>query len=670
MLFIGEGAVEMHDDQSDPRRLCSGYPIPSENYCDQPYVVKTSDGAWLCAITTGSGREGDPGQHVVTMRSTNLGKTWSNPVPVEPACHPESSYSVLLKNDDGRIYCFYNHNTDDLRHVIADDPPYVGGRCRRVDSLGYYVFRFSDDHGRSWSTERYAVPVREMEIDRQNPYQGKVRFFWNVGVPIVHAGNVYLPLHKVGGFGKGFFKRSEGVLLHSPNLMGERDPTKIRWETFPVGDVGLKAPPGGGPIAEEQSYCVLSDGGIHCIYRTIDGHPASSYSRDRGRTWATPEYATFGSGRRMKHPRAAVFAWRCGNGKYLCWFHNHGGRNYEHRNPAWVCGGEEYEAADGKRIRWSEPEVLLYDGDPGTRISYPDLVEDAGRYFITETQKHVGRVHEIPQWLLEAVWGQFDCCRAVTDHCILALSFGEAVPEVTRFPALSAFVPRGRRADADPDCGAVSCLSGFSIEMMIRSRNWKPNQVLLDTRGDDGKGIAVLLNECAAVELVMCDGRSESRWHGRPGLIRPGKLHHVVINVDLGPRIVSMVIDGEFDDGGSHRQFGWGWFSPWLGCINTAPYPRDLADPMLDVTGGFDHPSDNIARIGPQFDGQVHALWLYDRCLLTSEAVGNYRARVNAPSVVTRTPHVEVVEHALAKGCMSAEPARLRNPSTTRLPGE
>ncbi|MDX9794458.1 MAG: hypothetical protein RBU24_13215, partial [Kiritimatiellia bacterium] len=45
----------------DARHLSNGWTIPSNHYADQPYIVKTDDGAWLCVITTGSGREGAPG---------------------------------------------------------------------------------------------------------------------------------------------------------------------------------------------------------------------------------------------------------------------------------------------------------------------------------------------------------------------------------------------------------------------------------------------------------------------------------------------------------------------------------------------------------------------------------------------------------------------------------
>ena len=109
----------------DPRNIRNGLVIPTETYSDQPYVVHTGDGAWLCVVTTGVGHEGQSGQHVVTLRSADQGKTWSTPVDVEPADGPEASYAVLLKAPPGtpqagRIFCFYNHNTDNVREVIAD----------------------------------------------------------------------------------------------------------------------------------------------------------------------------------------------------------------------------------------------------------------------------------------------------------------------------------------------------------------------------------------------------------------------------------------------------------------------------------------------------------------------------------------------------------------------
>lgn len=591
---------------ADWRNIRTGREIPTETYVDQPYVVQTNDGAWLCVLTTGSGREGARGQHVVSLRSVDQGRTWAEPVDIEPADGPEASYAVLLKVPSGRVYAFYNHNTDNRRRVRADDPPYQGGFCSRVDTQGYYVFKYTDDHGRHWSKQRYTVPVREFEIDRQNPYGGKVRFFWNVGKPFTHAGAAFVPLHKVGGFGRGFITRSEGVLLKSSNILTERDPNRIVWETLPDGDVGLRAPPGGGPIAEEQSFCVLSDGSFYCVYRTVDGHPACSYSRDGGHTWSTPQYARYADGRLIKHPRAANFVWRCGQGRYLYWFDNHGGRSYDDRNPAWLCAGIEADSPQGKIIKWSQPEIVLYDDDTYVRMSYPDLIEDDNEFFLTETQKDVARVHPIDGQWLDKLWGQFENSSVATDGLRLDLpETGEVVPSRVPMPTLPAFIGR---ETSRADHGTRDLRNGFTVELWATLDHLSPGQVLVDSRTESGQGLCLQTSRRETVEIVLNDGRTENRWACDPGHLEAGRKHHIIVTVDGGPRIITFIIDGKLCDGGAFRQFGWGRFSPNLRHSN----------------------GDSTLWIGPNLDGRIHRLRIYTRRLRTSEAVGNYHAGASA----------------------------------------
>lgn len=587
----------------DPRHIINGSIIPDESYADQPYIVKTDDGAWLCVLTTGKGAEGEGGQHVISTRSTDRGRTWSTPVAVEPPDGPEASYAVLLKVPSGRVYVFYNHNTDNIRKVIAENPPYKDGFVTRVDSLGHFVFKYTDDGGRSWSSRRYEIPQRDFEIDRKNPYGGKVKFFWTVGKAFTYQGAGYVPLHKVGGFGEGFFTSSEGVLLRSANILTERDPSRITWETLPEGDKGIRTPAeGGGPIAEEQSFSVMSDGSIFCVFRTIDGHSAYSYSRDGGRTWEPSQYMRFADGRLMKHPRAANFAWRCENGRYIYWFHNHGGRfirehprrrtiAYEDRNPVWLVGGVEADSPKGKIIRWSQPEIALYDDDPYIRMSYPDLVEDGGNYFLTETQKDVARVHTVSPVLLEGMWNQFDAQEFSREGLVLDLANpgGQSV----KMPGLPLFLRRSTRADY----GTEDLRTGFTIDLMA---GVKAGETLLDNRTPDGKGFVLRAIDGNAVELILSDGRTESRWASDPGTVALGSLHHITAIVDGGPKIISFVIDGRLNDGGDSRQFGWGRFNPNLRSVNGAE--------QLRIGSG------------------VQQLRIYNRYLRTSEAIAGFRA--------------------------------------------
>lgn len=385
----------------DPRNIRYGYEIPSEGYCDQPYVVKAHDGAWLCVMTTGKGREGEPGQHIVATRSTDLGKTWSPLIDIEPADGPEASWAMPLITPSGRIYVFYTHNAENLREVLVD-PGHEHLR-HRVDSLGEYAFKCSEDGGRTWTPERYYMPVREMAVDRNNPYGGRVRFFWGVGKPITRDGVMYFGFAKIGRFGEGFAAGSETCFMRSDNILSEQEPAKIRWETLPEGEHGLRSPE--GDIAEEPSLVALSDGSLFCTYRTVAGRPCHAYSRNGGRTWTPPALMTYyPGGPLVSHPRAANFVRRLSNARYLYWFHNHDGKGYEGRNPAWLLGGVERDSTEGKVICWSRPQVVLYDEDRNTRISYPDFIEDNGRLFITETQKTTARVHEVEPELLELLW--------------------------------------------------------------------------------------------------------------------------------------------------------------------------------------------------------------------------------------------------------------------------
>ena len=593
---------------ADARLISTGKIIPSEGYADQPYIVKTDDGAWLCVMTTGKGVEGAGGQHVVSMRSTDQGRTWDKIVPIEPTDGPEASYAVLLKVPYGRIYAFYNHNTDNVRELKREDK----GVYKRVDSLGHYVFKFSDDHGRTWSAKRYEVPLREFECDRNNIYGGKLRFFWNVGRPLILGDAAIMVMHKVGAMGDGFFAQSEGAFFKSKNILTERNPEKITFETLPDGDQGLRTPAGGGRVAEEQSIVKLSDGSLYCVYRTIDGWPTCAYSRDGGHTWTPPAYASYTpGGQRVKHPRAANFAWNCSNGKFLYWFHNHGGKfvgelgangkggrsPYDDRNPAWLMAGQEISTPQGRMIEWSQPEILLYEDDPYIRMSYPDLVEDDGKYYVTETQKTIGHLHEILKPLVDGLFGQFTRQTVATNGMVLKATAAQLAAKEVPMPKLPEFNKRDNQSE---DQRGMDLRAGFSLDLWLQLDTLNSGQIVLDSRNAAGQGILVTTTENGALKLAMNDGRQSASWDSDGGELKAGKLQHVVITVDGGPKIITFVVNGVLCDGGDERQFGWGRYSPTLRTPNGA------------VT----------AKLTPA----IRALRIYQRALRTSEAVGNFRA--------------------------------------------
>lgn len=565
----------------DFRYIDRGKPIPREQYTDQPYVVVADDGAWVCVLTTAYGQEGAAGTHVGITVSYDRGNTWTDLYFPEGDDLRESAYGVLLKTSFNRIYCFYNFNKNNLRNLICRKERL----SHRVDMQGALVFRYSDDSGKTWS-ERYEVPIRETKIDRENPYGGKVRMFWTVSKPFILDNDGYVIIHKIGDM----LTVSEGWLLRAVNMNTEKDPNKLVWETLPDGDIGLITPKGGGLIAEEQSMVVLSDKSIYCVYRSIDGHPVETYSRDKGHTWEQPQYKRYADNRLMKHPRAANFVWKCKNGKYLYWYHNNGSKWYENRNPAFLCSGIEYDTKEGRRIKWSQPEVLLYHEDPGVRMSYPDFIEDSDKYYITETQKLDARVHEIPEKFLQSLWNQFESSD-ITDEGLLSESEGKSVIDM---PELPVFCITDRKSHI---FATKSTESGVTFELIYKAGTGK--RKILDSRDASGKGVLIEQICDCRINILMNDGVNTCYRSSDKYMLKPDQINHIAIIIDGGPDIVSYVINGMYNDGGQDRIFGFGRFSTYFKDMNGKTKARVCKN--------------------------VLKLRIYGRALLTSEIISNGR---------------------------------------------
>ena len=558
----------------DWRNIRTGHEIPSEGYADQPYVVELRGEVWLCVLTTGKGAEGDKGQHIVATTSKDKGKTWSPLVDIEPADGPEASWAVPYVDAEGRVYVFYTYNGDRVGTL--------NGKPIRGDTLGWYCFRTSDDGGKTWSDKRYRLPVRTTACDLSNDWRGQVQMFWGIAKPVRIEYDILLPFTKLGKYMLG---EGEGWLFHGANFLYARRPDDVKWTLVPAGDRGIRSAQFGS-VQEEHVVARVGIGRLVCLFRTTTGYVGVSRSLDAGRTWSEPERLAYSpGGRPIKNPRANVKIWRSAYGRYLLWYHNHAGKDFEGRNPAWLAAGIE---KDG-RILWSQPEIVLYDPDPKTRMSYPDYMEDSGRFYLTETQKTVARVHEIDRSFLHALWSQFETRSIAGTGLALELRGEKCGPGATAtLPAL-------------PD---LSGGGGFSVEFWVRFDDLAGGQTIVDARAARGKGLAVELTGRGTIGLSMSDGTMRATADCDLGILTPGVWHHVVVTVDGGPKIVTFVVDGVLCDGGEKRECGWTRFPPALGDVNGS---RDVS-------------------LGLNLHGRLGGLRIYNRYLRTSEAVGNFRA--------------------------------------------
>ena len=574
------------------REIGAGHEIPSESYADQPYIVITKDGNWLCVLTTGPSTESQAGQHVVATISEDQGKTWSDLIPIEPGLESAdwhmTSWVTALVVPSGRVYAFYNYRYDETS----------------TQHGGWLCYRYSDDNGRTWSDRRYRVPMRKTKRDRENVTGGTHQFFWCIDKPVVSEGSVYFAIPKL--YSGVPLDGGEGWIIHSDDILTEDDPEAVHWELLPDGDVGVWSPEL-GTVQEEQNLEVLSDGSLYTCYRTEIGHPAYAISRDGGHTWTTPRVMRYATGNPIKTPRACPRIWKASNGKFLFWFHNNsypGWGNSAVRNPVWVSGGVE---VDGE-IQWSQPEILLFCADPTIRgMSYPDFVEQDGRIWVSETEKVVARVHELDPELLGGLWQQHTRASVAKGGLVFASAEPLSAGDSFALPTL-------------PDLRD----GGFALDLWFELDDTAEGQVLLDSFGWQRLGfrISTVRNQTLKIEvhdgrarrwLEVLDGvdrsanvRSVSVWNATTdeGVISPHTPHHAVFIVDGLANIVTMLIDGVLCDGGASRIQGWWRLNPYLGDIN----------------------GDGVCQVAGDVNGRIRSLRIYDRYLRTSEAIANYRA--------------------------------------------
>jgi len=561
-----------HGQSNDWRLISNGQKIYEHGYCDQPYIVSTSDGTWVCTFTTSPGHEGDKIQYIVSTHSSDQGKTWSVPVEIESASSGiEASWAMPLVTRFNRIYVFYTFNGDTVRNL-------PDGTKMRADTHGWYCYRYSDDKGKTWS-ERYRLKMRKTACDRNNDFAGEVQMFWGIGKPVVKGNEVWLSFTKLG---KYFLKKSEGWIYYSDNILSEKDVSKINWKLLPDGDFGIRNPDLGSVQEEFNIQPLNLENGLYCVYRTTLGQPAESYSYDNGKTWSKPELINYANGMPLRNPRACPRLWKCKNGKYLLWYHNNGGKDFSHRNPAWISGGVE---KDGK-IYWSQPEIVIHGPDRSDetgRFSYPDLVEEEGRYWISTTQKTTATIHEIPAGFFEMLWNQFDMSQITSDG--LTGTFDD--------------LPDNKKIKLSKPLNMKN--GGFAFDFWITINEFR-DTIIFEEKISKINNLQLKLKENGNLEFNLNNDTDTLKLLSDNNRLSEGKKHHVAILADADAGICYMLIDGSICDGGGQVIFGFSWFDDSL--METEVHHLTVK----------------------RFSGKIEKLRLYGQRMFASQFVNNYNS--------------------------------------------
>ena len=635
--------------RGDPRDVKTGFVVSDRNgYYDSQNVVAVGGGGETPPVLSvilhhSENHEGGPGLRLYTTRSTDRGHTWSPLVAIEESRTRPShdGYQLVHRRPDGneRIYLFYGYNEPAL------SPPHNGAgenspELPRGDMQlreGYFL-RYSDDQAATWSEDRYVIPVRRTRIDRENPWRGEVMGMFMCDKPSVIGGRVYFAFQKTRD-GAGETPGSEVFFLSSPDLLDLDDPTRATWETLPRGDRGLQAPGGALRLGEEPHVLSVSDHRplrLFCLWRTETGRLAAAYSNDGGETWETPFWLTYegrptgeGGQRIMKNPRGSITPFRLrersadGRSEFAMLFYNNGQtdrQGYCGRRVYWITVGRETE--DGE-IRWNQPEIALWwDGsaleeregwNPDWAIvdgpGYPDWVEfEDGSLCFVESNKLTVRFHEVQPHLLAALRAQPEMHHLPRHGKVFAQSDpgGLASPTTLAAPVLPdlrsgagftltlrLLTPAHRARAGDVLVSAMTTVSAALDEENSGETITKGYQIR----------VAANLN----LELFVSDGFGTDLLHqiGRHASagLWDGAAHTVSFIVDGGPKVVSAVVDEYLDNGGEENPQGWSLHARGLGEI-----------------GG------STVTLAPRFDGLLTHFLLYDRALLTSEAIAATRS--------------------------------------------
>eukprot|EP01052_Picozoa_sp_SAG31_P019126 SAG31_NODE_1383_length_8578_cov_3.660573_11_plen_566_part_00 len=554
----------------------------------------------------------------------------------------DNSYGTVVITTFGRIYCIYNMNLDNITRLPD------GKNCTRTDELGHFVMRYSENGGRTWSSDRYEVPYRLTPLDMHNSWKGKVKIMWGVDQvkQIDNSSSVIFGFTKIGTYVQN--APQELWFLRSDNLLTERDAAKVEWTLLPEGDHGIlppgvsQGPPADmiGDVLEEAHIVPLLAGGFYAVGRTSQGYLAAAYTDKPGpSSWprSSATYAAYwdprtsaagklhaipvakrvrhsGSpGYGLKNPRGPITPKRMANGMYLLLFYNNAGSQFGQRDPYWLTCGHEVPGTD-HGILWSQPEIVLYDRYAHAREAggYPDFIQSGktGDIYITETQKDTSRIHRIPAQMLSALFSQHNSS-AVAPGYTISLKAGQSSVPAPQFPSILNWTVEGQ---------------GFTFSLVLDQHNLaKPGEAILDARSRSG-GVGLLVGKNSSIMLSLTDSSlntasASAKTFGTDPLCsaelaKPGP-HYVGVVVDSGPMIVTFMVDGLVCDGGhagSQWASGWAWLPP----IETLEGAPEIG------VGKCSAQSSGCADYG----GKVSEGYIYTKALMNSELVASFRALI------------------------------------------
>jgi hypothetical protein len=352
---------------------------------------------------------------ILTARSGDGGKTWSEPATIDGADVDEgrsACWGVPVVTPSGRLYLFYNKRIEK-----AD---------RGHGWSGALSCRVSDDGGDTWS-DRAFLPFRRTRLDNPDPEVPPTWIAWK-GAVRGPKGRVLIAFTRWASPKSEVPNANVGItsvycqceLMRIENLDEDPDPGDVAITWLPR-EGGIRVPNEVNPkasFAQEPAVVPLPDGRLFLTTRTNRGELWYTVSEDGGATWRPTEpLRYYDDGPAVRHPVSPAPVFPLDEGRYLLLFNNNDGYVFgarsrwtvKNRRPAFLSLGQFREDAH-QPIWWSAPrEFIDNDGVPMGNLkrldaaAYPSLTRLDGRWVLWyPDRKHFLLGKFVPaEWLEE-----------------------------------------------------------------------------------------------------------------------------------------------------------------------------------------------------------------------------------------------------------------------------
>ena len=335
-----------------------------DTFNDHFQVLDDPSRGMLFAFWTQGSHEACEDEHIVFAKSSDGGKTWTEPVllagshdRVNPT--PVAGWQQPMLSRSGRLYCLWNQETTVKQHLC-----------------GMMYGRYSDDMGETWSDPELVPFPTRADSDPEDPSVPPSWCNWQRPLRLGADGKYLVGCSR---HGKAPYDERPGCKVEFWQFENiDEDPgiKDIKISFFSTGRQSFDATkvdseehyvPREGPAIEEASIVGLPDGRLFALMRSSLGHPVWSQSRDDGRTWTVPKVLLDrDGGTAFRHPRSPCPLYdlegpEARSGRYFALIHKtfdfDGTTAYQNRGPLYKIEGTFMPEAD-QPIWFSSPELF------------------------------------------------------------------------------------------------------------------------------------------------------------------------------------------------------------------------------------------------------------------------------------------------------------------------